>query len=221
MCGRGAHGFGMLERTVVPAHVCLREPIPELSLAAGYLNEAVEAHLHGKTELAGELIRAADLPAITAWTESLWGRGGPWSRPFPIEHVPPAVPKEQRKARMPERAAMAAIVARDGFHCRFCGIPVVRAEVRVMLNKLYPSAARWGSKNSEQHAGLQALWLTFDHILPWSRGGSSEPENVVVACQPCNCGRAELTLEQVGVADPRERVPARTDWDGLERLLKQ
>ena len=200
---------------------CLRPPIPEIFDAARYLDAAVSAHLAGKHAMADELIRLADMPAITEWTESLWGKGGPWCRPLPVENAPLFIPKDQRpKARMPGRPQLNALVERDGFHCRFCGIPVVRTETRSRMRKAYPEALRWGddNRNAEQHAGLQAMWLTYDHLLPHSRGGSNDLDNMVIACQPCNCGRAQLTLEEVGLADPRLREPVRTMWDGLERF---
>lgn len=198
---------------------CLRDPIPEIFDAARYLNDAVSAHLAGNRKVADELIRLADMPAIREWTESLWGKGGPWSSPLPTENPIAPVPKDQRiHARMPGKAGLAALIKRDGFHCRFCGIPVIRAEVRTLIQRAYPEALPWTSGNANQHAGFQALWLTYDHLLPHSRGGSSELDNMLVACQPCNCGRAELTLEEVGVADPRAREPVRSTWDGLERF---
>jgi hypothetical protein len=199
--------------------ICLHDPIPEIFDAARNLDAAVSAHLAGKRALAAELIRLADMPAIREWTESLWGKGGPWTRPLPVENPLPFVPKDQRiKTRMPDRTDIAALIARDGFHCRFCSIPVVRAEVRTLIHCAYPGALPWGTGNANQHAGFQALWLTYDHLLPHSRGGTSDIENMLVTCQPCNCGRSDLTLEEVGLSDPRLRNPIRSSWDGLERF---
>jgi hypothetical protein len=198
---------------------CLRDPIPELFAAARDLDAAVTAHLEGNHALADELIRRADVPAIAEWTESLWGKGGPWSRPRPVENRVPYVESAERaRSRMPGGAGLAALIARDGFHCRFCGIPVIRAEVRSLMRAAYPEALRWGSANAEQHAGFQALWLTYDHLLPHARGGTSDLDNMLIACQPCNCGRSNLTLEEAGLSDPRLREPVRSEWDGLERF---
>ena len=198
---------------------CLRDPIPELFESARHLNAAVSAHLSGDSILADELIRRADIPAITEWTESLWGVGGPWSRPLPVENQPIFIPKESRiKVRMPGRADIATLIARDGYQCRFCGIPVIRAEVRTLIRKAYPDALRWGSRNAEQHAGFQALWMQYDHLLPHARGGTSELSNMAVTCAPCNNGRCNLTFAEAGLSDPRLREPIRTEWDGLERF---
>lgn len=199
--------------------ICLRDPIPEIFDAARFLDAAVSAHVRGNTVVASDLIRLADIPAITEWSESLWGKGGPWTRPLHVANPLPFIPKEQRvPQRMPSKTDLTALLSRDGYHCRFRGIPLVRAEVRTAIRAAYPDALRWGNRNDEQHAGFQAMWLQFDHLIPHARGGDNEIENIIVTCAPCNNGRSNLTLEEVGVSDPRDRPPLRSQWDGLERF---
>jgi 5-methylcytosine-specific restriction endonuclease McrA len=41
--------------------------------------------------------------------------------------------------------------------------------------------------------------LTFDHVLPRSRGGITSWENVVAACSPCNLRKGNKTLRQSGL----------------------
>lgn len=53
--------------------------------------------------------------------------------------------------------------------------------------------------------------LTFDHVLPRSKGGITSWENVVAACSPCNLKKANKTLKQVGMQlkrPPRAPSPA-------------
>ncbi len=198
---------------------CLIPPVREVFDAARYLDAAVSAHLSGHSTMAAELIRLADMPEIATWTGSLWGLGGPWSRPLPVEHRILSIPKAERvPLRMPTSQEKAALIARDGRHCRFCGVPLVRAEVRKAMHRAYPEAARWGDRNVDQHTGLQALWLQFDHVLPHARGGTHDPDNLLVTCAPCNFGRSDLTLDEAGLADPRQRPPIVSTWDGLERF---
>ncbi len=59
---------------------------------------------------------------------------------------------------------------------------------------------------------------TYDHVLPHSRGGTSELSNTLIVCQPCNCARMQYSLEEVDLLDPRLREPSRAIWDGLERF---
>jgi len=61
------------------------------------------------------------------------------------------------------------VYARDGFRCQFCG---------------------------EKKA--QRL-LTYDHVLPFSRGGKTEWTNIVTACQDCNLRKGARTPEQAGM----------------------
>ena len=41
--------------------------------------------------------------------------------------------------------------------------------------------------------------LTFDHVVPRSKGGITSWGNVVAACSPCNLKKANKTLRQVGM----------------------
>ena len=52
--------------------------------------------------------------------------------------------------------------------------------------------------------------LTFDHIIPRSRGGASNWLNCVAACPECNAIKADRTPEQAGMH--LRRRPTRPDW---------
>lgn len=58
------------------------------------------------------------------------------------------------------------IYLRDSFRCQYCGHPFPAGE------------------------------LTFDHVMPRSRGGLTEWTNVVAACGPCNLQKANRTPEE-------------------------
>lgn len=198
---------------------CLRDPIPEIAEAARLLDQAVSAHEAGSREEAGELIRRADIPVIRDWTESLWGSRSPYVKPVPMPDLHPSLPKDQRiEVRMPTTAEKRALHERDGYHCRFCGIPLIRMEVRKKVKEHYPESLSWGSTNPTQHAAFQAMWVQYDHLLPHARGGGNSLENLLITCAPCNYGRGHHLIEEVGLADPRNRPPVRSDWDGLERF---
>jgi 5-methylcytosine-specific restriction endonuclease McrA len=179
----------------------------------------------GATGRAADLIRQADMPVLGSWIESLWGKVDPEVHRFrKVPGSPATLPEGARfQPREPQAALKRAVIERDGYHCRFCGIPVVRAEVRVHWRKLQPAALRWGQSNAECHPAFQCLWLQYDHVLPWTRGGRTDLENLVITCAGCNFGRNQWTLEEVAIADPRERPlepswPGFDAWDGLERV---
>lgn len=205
-------------RELIP---CLRPPIPEVFAAAKYLDAAVSAHMIGDSELAEHLIRAANMDEVRAWTESLWGKASPYVRPRALPHSPPVLSRGERVVeRMPTGAVLAELHSRDGFHCRFCGIPVIRKVVRVFLGKLYPAALRWERTNLSQHAAFQAMWAQYDHVLAHARGGDNSIENTIVTCAPCNFAKMNYTLDELGLSDPRIRHPLKSDWGGLERVLQ-
>lgn len=196
---------------------CLKEPIREIYEAAELLRAAVDAHLLKDERAANEMFAAANMSAIREWTESIWGSG--WKQlvqPRKIECSPAYLPVKQRQQlRMPGRQAEAQIIARDGFHCRFCGIPVIHKRIRERAKKLYPETVSWGSTNASQHAAFQAMWLQFDHLVPHSRGGSNELDNLLITCAPCNYGRFHYTIEELDLMNPFNREPIKSSWDGL------
>jgi 5-methylcytosine-specific restriction endonuclease McrA len=61
------------------------------------------------------------------------------------------------------------IYARDRFTCQLCG------------------------------QQLPAEDLTFDHVVPRSKGGRTTWENIITACVPCNSAKANRTPEQAGM----------------------
>ncbi len=56
--------------------------------------------------------------------------------------------------------------------------------------------------------------MTFDHVMPRSRGGRTTWENVVAACARCNLRKANLTLRQAGMA--LHRPPRRPTAEQLQ-----
>jgi len=53
-------------------------------------------------------------------------------------------------------------------------------------------------------------------MVPWTLGGTNDPENLIGACWTCNQTKGDLTIEQMGW----ELSPTPTDWDGLTRYYK-
>lgn len=204
---------------------CLKDPISEIFDAAKMLSEAVSAHLSGDENRAANFIREADCPRIAEWTETIWGSKNKNIHGFvSVLNSPPIVAIDSHhNLRMPDAQAKRLIILRDGYHCRFCGIPVITSDVRRRIQKKYSEALRWGATNREQHAAFQCMWLQYDHLLPFQRGGGSSVDNIVITCAPCNFGRMQATLEEARLIDPRTR-PARSlwagseSWDGLTRF---
>ena len=94
------------------------------------------------------------------------------------------------------------VFLRDRFHCQYCGGDFATNE------------------------------LTFDHVVPKSRGGRTAWTNVVTACSPCNLLKGNQLLREsglaaaalsvgaddAGAAGERPRLPARLPARKLARL---
>ncbi len=78
------------------------------------------------------------------------------------------------------------IMARDQYTCQYCGATPLRAD------------------------------LTLDHVLPRSRGGRTEWENVVVACRLCNQRKGSRTPKEAQM--PLARQPRRPRYIALALL---
>jgi len=201
---------------------CLKDPIPEIFFAAEKLNEAVIAHLSQDYSNAERLFLETNLNEIREWTESIWGSSGIYYNLVSSLGAPITIEKELRDIkRMPTKEEERFLINRDGSFCRFCGIPLIRKEVRAALNKTYPNAIPWGRKNGHQHAAFQAMWMQFDHVIPHARGGKTNLENMIVSCAPCNYGRMNFLLEEVGIVLSKSKRNHIENWEGLEKIFNK
>ena len=72
------------------------------------------------------------------------------------------------------------ILARDRMRCQYCGMR------------------------------LPAKDLTYDHVIPKSRGGKTCWENIVTCCIPCNSKKANKTPQEANMRVKKQ--PTRPDW---------
>lgn len=191
---------------------CFREPIQEIFDAAGLLDQAVDAHLERDHSKAGRLIAEANMQEVWDWTESIWGKyNHEIHRACPKNGTPLKVRKGNRDKRAkPNKKQERELIDRDGRHCQFCGIPLIHAEIRKAMRKDYSAELPWGNANHTQHAAFQRMWMQFEHILPHSRGGPTDLDNLIITCSACNYGRNDATLEEVGLIDLRTRAETKS-----------
>ena len=128
----------------------------------------------------------------------------------------------------PERSALeplpttekVAILQRDSFTCRYCGIRQIFLPVLRALSEGYPDRfpvdSGWTTHGT--HPAYNLLSATFDHVIPPDKGGKSDPETIVTACWPCNSGKSNYSIEQVGF---KLRPPSHSGWDGLSKIYPQ
>lgn len=60
------------------------------------------------------------------------------------------------------------------------------------------------------HLQLPATDLTFDHVIPVSKGGKTSWDNVVSCCRECNSKKGSLTLLEAGFKLTKK--PRRPKW---------
>lgn len=199
---------------------CFRTPVPAIFEAARLLYAAVTAHQLGNQSIASCLVEMSRIPDVGEWGYSIWGSKSPYlqlrKRLISIDSTGFLA---RCSTRMPTHAQKQSLHERDGYHCRFCAIPVIRAEVRKKFCRVFPALDIWGPKNQQQHVAFQTMWAQYDHVVPYSNGGTNDLSNMIITCAPCNFGRMGYTLDEVNLADPREREPIQSNWDGLERFL--
>jgi hypothetical protein len=79
--------------------------------------------------------------------------------------------KGRPRARQPIPAGLRfAVLARDGFRCRYCGCT----------------------------ASEPGVVLQLDHVVPVAAGGATSEDNLVAACADCNLGKSKRLLEPTG-----------------------
>jgi hypothetical protein len=115
----------------------------------------------------------------------------------------------------------AAIHRRDGYHCRYCGMPViVRPAIQAFAAYVGDAAFNFGSTLESRHGAALLAVAQVDHVVPYNCGGTVDESNLVTACWSCNYGKDRFTLEQLNIDDPRSRAPVVSEWDGLASAVE-
>lgn len=79
-----------------------------------------------------------------------------------------------RRAKKPVKFSRVNIYGRDGYKCQYCGCKKAMHE------------------------------LTYDHVIPRSRGGRTTWTNIVTCCSGCNLRKADRTPAEAGMKLQRE-----------------
>lgn len=123
--------------------------------------------------------------------------------------------------RHPTAPLIQDIFERDRYHCRYCGLAVIPRTVLVAFGMVVGETTfRFGRRNIERHGAALVSWAQVDHVIPWSRGGATQSNNLVTSCWACNYGKDEYELTQIGLTNPFLRPVPITKWDGLTSLLQ-
>ncbi len=211
---------------MVPVKNSLIRPPAEAREIVSLFSGAVAELIVGDRNRANELIALGDRPWVRDYVDRAWGK---LDHEIHTWHLNPAykarkqapVPKSRRDPKKsPGPVLLREIFARDAWHCRYCGIPVMDDEAFRKLRKQNLEALYWGTEAEDQHPGAILIWGVYDHVVPHSAEGRTDSENLVTACWPCNAAKWDALLEEACLADPRKKpFVERGSWDGLTRLL--
>jgi 5-methylcytosine-specific restriction endonuclease McrA len=90
------------------------------------------------------------------------------------------------------------ILKRDNFTCRYCG----RCRVSELDEHEFQRLSRLAANQEAMREMLLRqigfkpdVVLEVDHVVPRSRGGTDDPDNLITSCQDCNRGKAGVPLD--------------------------
>ena len=128
----------------------------------------------------------------------------------------PRPPVHRVGSRYISAALTREVAERDGYHCRYCAQRVVPHSVFRRFRALVgPDAFPTGRSNATRHGVRLVFGMSIDHVVPHSHDGETTLANLVTACWPCNFGKADFLLSELGLGDPRSRGPVTSNWRGL------
>ncbi len=113
----------------------------------------------------------------------------------------------------------AVIFAVDSYKCVYCDWPVFPKVTFKALSQYLNSATFSFGRTNEDRPGIYLTFCaTLDHLVPYARGGRTDETNLVTSCWPCNYGKAEYSLEEIGLTSIS--ITWKITQDSLARLAK-
>ncbi len=182
---------------------------PEAVLAAPALVEAAVGALRDNDiDGARDRLRTIDRSAL--WTH--WFNAGmEWTR----RHSSHASPVGTSTKGVPSKTVARGVYERDGWRCRYCDLQVIDPAVLRALGSVLPADFPDGGTARSTHPARLLLAATVDHVVPRSIGGDNSAGNLVTACGTCQYNKGSCTIDELCLADPRERPPTPDGWTGL------
>jgi hypothetical protein len=165
-------------------------------------SEVVAHTLDGKIEEARSLLKQAPDLEMREWFGVHAQNTGAWrSKAFATLAPTPVMPLDPVKSFTRFEPL---VFARDNFRCCYCDSEVLPKKVfKQVHTALGAETLPLGSTNTTRSGFYLMFVATLDHVLPWSLGGRTDESNLVTCCWSCNYGKANFTVEQLGLNDPR------------------
>ena len=112
------------------------------------------------------------------------------------------------------------LFARDNFKCRYCSDHVIPKKVFKKAHSVIGAGDLPLGRTNLTRSGFYLIFVaTLDHVTPWSLGGRTDDSNLVTSCWSCNYGKANYTVEQIGISNPFKAMTEQDPEKRVERLL--
>ena len=181
--------------------------------------QSFELVMAGRVENAQYLVKQSPDERLRQWYDVHAQNSGTWR----LKHFKVATPA---KSLPLDPIAKFGIYegppfSRDDYRCRYCNSKVIPEKVFRRLQTLIGEDALPLKGTNRGRSGYYLMFCaTLDHVFPHSLGGRTAESNLVTCCWSCNYGKAEYTLDQLGLVDPFSREPTGDkSWTGLSAFL--
>ena len=183
------------------------------------LVDAITYASAGKIELARSILRNSRDLEMRTWYHVHAQNIATWrSETLTMEAPEPILPldPENRFSKFES-----ILFARDNYQCRYCADPVIPKKVFKKAQSLIGSTDLPLGRTNLTRSGFYLIFVaTLDHVMPWSLGGRTDESNLVTSCWSCNYGKADFTVEQIGINNPLDRKIELKTENEVDRLLK-
>ena len=165
------------------------------------LVDAITQASAGKVELAQTILKNSRDLEMRTWYDTHAQNIAKWrfdafkvQTPEPISPLDPVKTFSKFESRL---------FARDNYKCRYCSDPVISKKVFKEANSAIGSSFLPLGRTNLTRSGFYLMFVaTLDHVTPWSLGGKTDESNLVTSCWSCNYGKANFTVEQIGLRNP-------------------
>jgi len=165
------------------------------------LVDAITQASAGKVEIAQTILKNSRDLEMRTWYDVHAQNIAKWRfDAFKVQTPEPILPLDPVKTFSKFESRL---FARDNYKCRYCSDPVISKKVFKEANSVIGSSFLPIGRTNLTRSGFYLMFVaTLDHVTPWSLGGKTDESNLVTSCWSCNYGKANFTVEQIGLKNP-------------------
>jgi hypothetical protein len=182
------------------------------------LVDAITQASVGKVENARSILKNSRDLEMRTWYDVHAQNVAKWRfDTFKVETPAPVLPLDPVKTFSKFESKL---FARDNYKCRYCTDPVIPKKVFERAQSLIGSTDLPLGRTNLTRSGFYLMFVaTLDHVIPWSLGGRTDESNLVSSCWSCNYGKANFTVEQIGIKNPYNSKVSQDPQKLVEGLL--